>query len=173
MAIKLIVAHDLNSVIGYNNLLPWYIPEDLAFFKEMTTGCCVIMGKNTFLSLGSKPLPNRNNIVVSSSLYRNGNYPVSCDNELGVLPNLSSAVVYASHFNKETGKDVWVIGGSQLYKEAIEKDILDEMYITTVKMEIDNSSCVYFPKEIIKWDKWKSTIIKETDLCTYTHWIKT
>ncbi|MBW6070535.1 dihydrofolate reductase, partial [Pseudomonas aeruginosa] len=38
MAIKLIVAHDLNGVIGYNNLLPWHIPEDLAFFKEMTTG---------------------------------------------------------------------------------------------------------------------------------------
>ncbi|MFO5854307.1 dihydrofolate reductase, partial [Klebsiella pneumoniae] len=84
-----------------------------------------------------------------------------------------AAIVYATHFNKETGKDVWIIGGSQLYKEVIEKDILDEMYITTVKMEIDNSSCVYFPKEIIKWDKWKSTIIKETDLCTYTHWIKT
>ncbi|MFO5689531.1 dihydrofolate reductase, partial [Klebsiella pneumoniae] len=76
-------------------------------------------------------------------------------------------------FHKEAGKEVWTIGGSQLYKEVIEKDILDEMYITTVKMEIDNSSCVYFPKEIIKWDKWKSTIIKETELRTHTPRMKT
>ncbi|MFO5736542.1 dihydrofolate reductase, partial [Klebsiella pneumoniae] len=53
---------------------------------------------------------------------------------------INADFVYATHFNKETGKDVWIIGGSQLYKEVIEKDILDEMYITTVKMEIDNSS---------------------------------
>ncbi|MFO5615291.1 hypothetical protein ACLBQC_32575, partial [Klebsiella pneumoniae] len=69
--------------------------------------------ENTFLSLGSKPLPNRNNIVVSSSLYRNGNYPVAYDNKLGVLPNLREAIEYATHFNKESGKDVSNITAAQ------------------------------------------------------------
>ena len=70
MTIALIVAASKNNVIGRNNQLPWYLPGDLQYFKAMTLGKPVIMGRKTFESIG-KPLPGRDNIVIS----RQADYP--------------------------------------------------------------------------------------------------
>ena len=66
MRISMIVIYDRNRAIGHNNKMPWHLPADLAHFKRITMGCPVIMGRNTFASIG-KPLPGRHNIVVSAS----------------------------------------------------------------------------------------------------------
>ena len=62
---KAIAAMSLNRVIGAGNQIPWHLPEDFKWFKRMTSGNVVIMGRKTFASLGNKPLPNRINIVLS------------------------------------------------------------------------------------------------------------
>ena len=64
MKLTLIVAASLNNVIGVNNTLPWHLPADLKYFKNLTTGHSIVMGRNTFESIG-KPLPNRENIVLT------------------------------------------------------------------------------------------------------------
>lgn len=131
MEIKIVVAASENNVIGINNDLPWHLPNDLKFFKKTTLGKPIIMGKNTWLSLG-KPLPGRLNIVLSSSL---NNMPE------GVLlfKNLHSAL---SHLETQNVPEVCIIGGGQLYKSAI--DIADTIYLTRVHCHIDNGTA-FFP----------------------------
>ena len=67
-SITIIVAYTNNLLIGKDNSIPWHISDDLKRFKKLTTGNVIIMGRKTFESLGSKPLPNRTNIVISSNL---------------------------------------------------------------------------------------------------------
>ena len=66
--LSIIVAMSGNKAIGYHNTLPWHIPEDLAHFKALTTGHSIIMGRRTFQSLPNGALPNRHNIVISTTL---------------------------------------------------------------------------------------------------------
>ena len=70
MHVHLIWAQDKNGVIGVNGQLPWHIPEDLYNFKRLTSGHPIVMGRKTWESLPFKPLPNRRNIVLSSSKFR-------------------------------------------------------------------------------------------------------
>ena len=106
MRISIIVIYDRNRAIGHNNKLPWHLPADLAHFKRATMGCPVIMGRNTFASIG-KPLPGRHNIVVSAS----GN--VRHDG-VTVTSSLESALAASSE-----APEVFIIGGAQLYQRAI------------------------------------------------------
>ena len=71
MNYELIVAMSKNGVIGNNNKLPWYIPEDLVNFSELTKGHIIIMGRKTFESLPNGPLKNRLNVVLSRTIYNN------------------------------------------------------------------------------------------------------
>ena len=66
MSLKLIVCKSSNDVIGINNAMPWNLPEDLNYFREQTKGCAIVMGKNTWLSLPKRPLPDRTNVIVSN-----------------------------------------------------------------------------------------------------------
>ena len=68
MTINMIVAHDTNRAIGKDGTIPWHIPDDLKFFKTMTVGKTVVMGRKTFESMGCKPLPDRKNIVLSRNI---------------------------------------------------------------------------------------------------------
>lgn len=141
MEIKIVVAASENNVIGINNDLPWHLPNDLKFFKKTTLGLPIIMGKNTWLSLG-KPLPNRQNIVLSSSIT---NLPE------GVLlfKNLDEAL---SYLKKQNTEEVCIIGGGILYKSAMA--LAHTIYLTRVHCTISNGTA-YFPE--IDPLKWKLT----------------
>lgn len=104
MPLTLIVAYDRQRGIGVNNTLPWQLPEDLAYFKRVTSGHPIIMGRKTFDSIG-RPLPNRRNIVVTrnAAWRRDG---------VDAAPSLADAIAIA-------GDDAFIIGGAQIFAEAI------------------------------------------------------
>lgn len=129
--ISIIVARSLNNVIGLDGRLPWNEPEDMKYFKELTEGSTVIMGRKTWESLPGK-LVNRDNIIVTSNLLIEG---PDC-----VCNSLTTAIACADFNN------VFVIGGHQLYKEAL--DIADTMYMTVVRQRIEDDNAILFPD----WD---------------------
>ena len=114
---SLIVAFANNQVIGINNTLPWHLPEDLKRFRALTTGHHIIMGRKTYESLG-RLLPGRTTVIVT----RNKDFKVE-----GALiaHSLQAALVLAS-----VDSEPFVIGGAELYKEAIK--LVTKLYITEV-----------------------------------------
>lgn len=113
---NVIVAVNENLVIGKDNQLPWHSSEDLKYFKRMTTDNVVIMGRKTYESIG-KPLPNRVNIVISSTT----NFT-----DVITVNSFDEALDMASTFDKE----IFVIGGASLYEQVI--DNTDKLYLTWV-----------------------------------------
>lgn len=113
-----LAAADENNVIGYQNKLPWCCPEDLKFFKEMTVGKTVLMGRRTAESLG-RPLPNRQNIVLSRM------WP-----ELPKGFKIIGAVEDALHHAWEADSDLVVIGGAQIYR--VMEPHVKELYLTRI-----------------------------------------
>ena len=109
MPLHLIYARAANGVIGKDNRLPWHIPEDMAHFKQLTQGCPVVMGRKTWDSLPPRfrPLPGRTNIVVT----RQGYWQAEGAHRAG---NLAEALALC-----DPGKTVWIIGGAQIYTEAL------------------------------------------------------
>jgi dihydrofolate reductase len=109
MQLHLILARARNGVIGKGNALPWHLPEDMAHFKRVTMGCPVIMGRKTWDSLPARfrPLPGRVNVVVTrqSGWRENGAQPAS---------SLREALLFCEQF-----KNVWIIGGTELYAQAL------------------------------------------------------
>jgi len=124
MKVSLIVAMDSERGIGKNNDLMWHLPADMKFFKETSTGHIVVTGRKNYDSIPERfrPLPNRENAVLT----RNSDYEAP------------GAVVFSSlekclkHYQDETERTVYIIGGGQIYKEVMAMDVLDEMYITHV-----------------------------------------
>ena len=118
--ISMIFCTDMNGGIGINNDLLFNIPDDMKFFKEITTGHKVVMGYNTWLSLPKKPLPNRENYV----LY-DGEEPIE---GAKVLKNIDEL--------KELSKNekVFVIGGATVYNELLYSGLVDEAYVTMVNV---------------------------------------
>ena len=114
MKLSLIVAMAENRTIGRDNTLPWHLSEDLKYFRRVTTGHCIIMGRNTWESIG-RPLPNRRSIVVSS----NPNYRAD---GADVVTSLGQAKSLAESISKELGVDeAFVIGGARLYADALQQ----------------------------------------------------
>lgn len=114
--VKMILCCDYEGNIGGNNALLFKMKEDMQFFKSQTTGHVVVMGYNTWLSLGEKPLPNRTNIV----LY---------DEEIeGVITSNDMRKVIEEYKDE----DIYIIGGAFVYNQALEMDIVDEILITEV-----------------------------------------
>jgi len=113
MRVNLIFARAANGVIGRDGTLPWHLPEDMAYFKRTTAGCPVIMGRKTWDSLPPKfrPLPGRTNIVVTRQVlwHENGAQPSS---------NMREALLFCEHMTPAPS-EVWVIGGAQIYAEAL------------------------------------------------------
>ena len=109
MRLNLIFARARNGVIGHNNTLPWHLPEDLAHFKQHTTGCPVVMGRKTWDSLPAKfkPLPGRTNVVLS----RNEHWQ---ENGCLRFSDLNEALQHLT-----IQPEVWVIGGAQIYAQAL------------------------------------------------------
>ena len=113
MQLNLIYARAANGVIGINGALPWHLPEDLAHFKRTTLGCPVIMGRKTWDSLPPKfrPLPGRTNVVIT----RQRDWH---DTGAQVAHHISEAIKMCGQLDPQP-EQVWVIGGAQIYAEAL------------------------------------------------------
>lgn len=124
MKVALIVATDNERGIGKNNDLMWHLPADMKFFKDTTSGHIVVTGRKNYDSIPERfrPLPNRENAVLT----RNADYKAP-----GALV-FSSVPECLKHYEAEKGRTVFIIGGGQIYKEAMALNVLDEMYITHV-----------------------------------------
>jgi len=130
-------------VIGKDNKLPWDIPEEMKQFRAFTKGQAVIMGRRTFESIGSKPLPNRNNIVISSSLQEQEGVDVCRSIEEGIEKA------------KSYGNDIFMLGGSTIYKQSFQ--YADKMYLSFVKKEYEGDT--FFPE----FDESEWTVEKRED----------
>lgn len=138
--ITVIAAIAENNALGKNNDLIWHLPADLKRFKTVTTGNYILMGRNTFESIG-KPLPNRTTIIIT----RNKNY---LKDGCLIAHSLEEALEMA-----KKQEQIFIIGGAQIYKETLAKDLADQLDITLVHKEFDAD--VYFP--IIDKKLWKET----------------
>lgn len=128
--ITIIAAIGNNNELGKGNDLIWHLPADLKRFKKRTTGHAIIMGRNTFESIG-KPLPNRRSIIIT----RNTSYQKEgCE----IVHSLEDAIELIA-----SQEDAFIIGGAQIYKEAMEKNIVDQLDITKVHQDFDAD--VFFP----------------------------
>ena len=135
MSVSLIVAIAENRGIGKNNDLLWHLPADMAYFVQKTSGNPVIMGRKNYLSIPEKyrPLKNRTNIVVTRD---------KTFSEPGIIVchSIEDAINTALTENKE----VFVIGGGQVYDYVLSHNLVDKLYITEVKANFDAD--VFFPK---------------------------
>jgi dihydrofolate reductase len=138
LIVSAIVAVAKNGVIGNNGQIPWYLPEDLKYFKKITMGYPVIMGRKSFISIG-RPLPGRENIVITRDIYFAA---TGCL----VVQSIPEALKIA----EETGKkEAFIIGGGEIYNQSI--GFWDKLYITQVDTEVEGD--VFFPN--LDWDKWR------------------
>ena len=147
MKIKLIAAVDQNLAIGKRGSLLFKIPEDLKLFKRLTTGHIVLMGRKTFESLGCKPLPDRVNIVISTTKKYENDGVITFD-------SLTTAIEYSKQ--KFPDKDLYIIGGGQVYEESLK--YADEV-IFTVYGKVYEDADTYFPEEIKKEFRETETIL--------------
>lgn len=130
--IYLVVAMSNNGVIGKGNRLPWHFSADLKEFKKLTYGHTVIMGRHTFESLGSKPLPGRKNFVLSRS------YRGPLEENVRFFTSLEEAIQAGG------GEKIFIIGGAEVYRQAFKLDGVDGIYLTKIDRFYEGD--VYFPE---------------------------
>lgn len=137
----LIAAINEEGVIGKNNDLPWKIKEDLKRFRELTTGHIIVMGRKTFESFPSGPLPNRIHVVITS----NKSLHNETDECVHYIP-LDDSTDYLMKLNENLKKNVFVVGGASIYDHFF--PVIKRFYITLVKEKVSGSEneLVYFPK---------------------------
>lgn len=135
MKLALIWAMSRNRVIGRNNALPWHLSEDLRYFKRVTMGKPIIMGRKTWESIG-RPLPGRTNIVIT----RDQNFQAA---GVRVVHSLDDALRLAEHIGViEGAEEAVVIGGAEIYALALPK--AERLYLTQVHAEVDGDA--WFPE---------------------------
>jgi dihydrofolate reductase len=138
MKVSLVVAASDNHMIGKDNQLLWHLPKDMKFFKDTTWAMPVIMGRKTFEPLGKRVLPGRLNIILtkqSGLQYENTE----------VVGSLEEAIAFAK---QEEYAEVFVIGGGQIYNEAMA--IADTIYMTRVHTHIEGDTL--FPVMDDQWE---------------------
>lgn len=157
--VSIIVAMDENRAIGKDQQLLWRLPNDMKFFKEVTTGHTVIMGRKTFESLPKGALPNRKNIVLSSN-------PTLQYENCTTCHSLEEALTMV-----EPEEEVFIIGGGNVYEQVL--PVADKLYITTVHHTFSDAT-VFFPE--IDWSNWNeitATAYPKDDKNPYAHTIMT
>lgn len=155
-----IFAQDIDGVIGADNDLLWYLPEDLSFFKSVTLNNNIIMGKNTWLSLPFKPLPKRNNIVVSFSLDNIEDFAIVVDSV-----DRATNVISNNGYN-------FFIGGSKLYNHVLEENIVDGVYVTIVDfVDSDNKFSHVDNVDNVESIVYAPVLSDDYVLCSETDWI--
>ncbi len=153
--IALIAAISENNCIGKSGTLPWYIPEDLKRFKNITTGHTVVMGRKTWESIPEKfrPLPNRKNIVIT----RNTDYPVP-----------EGVILYHSveEVLKHEEGDIMVIGGAEIYAQSIGH--ADMLYITHIRTVIEDGTAFFPAIDPTIWKESEREDHERFSFVTYT-----
>ncbi|MAH85073.1 MAG: hypothetical protein CBB68_12565 [Rhodospirillaceae bacterium TMED8] len=135
MRTSLIVAMAENRVIGIQGEIPWYVSADLKYFKQITMGLPVIMGRKTYESIG-KALPGRRNLVITSS-------QVFAPPDADVVHDIQSAFKQARAIAKiEGGEEIFVIGGSEVYAQCLGE--ADRIYLTLIHGDFPGD--VFFPE---------------------------
>ena len=155
MILSLLVAADENNVIGKNNKLPWHLPNDLKFFKNLTWAMPILMGRKTFESIG-KVLPGRKTIVIT----RNKNWQ---HNDVTVVYTVQEAVKAAKAYEV---KEIFVIGGAEIFNAAFNN--ANRIHLTRIHHQFDGD--VFFP--VINEDEWqveKATFCKRDEKNLYDH----
>ncbi|MGP4079620.1 dihydrofolate reductase [Pseudalkalibacillus sp. R45] len=142
--ISLLLAMGMDRVMGKDNDLPWHLPEDLKWFKRVSSGHTIIMGRKTYESIG-KPLPNRKNVIVTNDK----NYEAE---GCVVTHSLDEAL-------RQDGEELIVIGGAEIFKQVLEK--ASRIYLTYIDEEFEGDT--YFPElDESKWElKSKEKGIKD------------
>ena len=127
-------AEDEKGAIGKDGGLPWKLPNDMKFFKETTTGHTVLMGRKTFESMGNRPLPNRQNLIMTRQ-----------------LDYQADGVTVVHHLDDVVGnsEDIYVIGGSEIYKQFM--PVVDVLWQTKIAGDFDGDT--FFPQ--VNWDDWQ------------------
>jgi len=138
--ITIIAAIANNNALGKDNDLIWHLPADLKRFKKVTSGHHILMGRNTFESIG-KPLPNRTTVIIT----RNESYKAA---GCVVVPSIKKAIEVAKN-----DAHIFIIGGAQVYKQTMENNLVDQLDITLVHHTFDAD--VFFPK--IDLNIWEQT----------------
>lgn len=137
-----IVACAENRAIGKDNQLIWHMPNDLKFFKTTTSGHYVLMGRKSYESMG-KPLPNRLNVVIT----RNKDYAI--EGAL-VVHSLEEALKLAADQQQQ---EVFILGGGEIYRQALEKKLVDRIYLTEIKESFEADT--FFPE--LDESEWEET----------------
>ncbi len=159
MKISLIVAVSENGVIGKDNDLIWHLPKDMQFFKKITIGHHVIMGRRNFESIPHKyrPLPNRTNIIIT----RQSEYKAE-----GCI--VVNSVETALEIAKNNGDiEPFIIGGGQIYRIAIEKNLVDKIYLTKIHHSFKGDT--FFPKLSSDWKETNKIENKADDKHKYNY----
>lgn len=151
MSFNIFVAKS-GRVIGSNGTIPWYCPKDLQRFKQITMGKTIIMGRKTWDSLPRKPLPGRINVVISRQ-------PHQFDNKNVIF---SDSLQNALDISYVLNNEIFVIGGSEIYKQALKHSHLDKIFITEIKEKFDGDT--YFPKLD---SKFRKIMTQDEDTFTY------
>ncbi|RUO29794.1 type 3 dihydrofolate reductase [Aliidiomarina sedimenti] len=144
MHISLVAAMAANRVIGKGGDMPWHLPKELKYFKEITLGKPVVMGRRTYESIG-RPLPGRHNIVISGS---NPSLP----DEVSVVSSVDEALQAAGAVD-----EIMVIGGGEIYRQFL--PVATRLYLTEIDLVVDGDT--WFPE--FNSDEWSSTILRDID----------
>lgn len=141
LTVNLVVAMSRNGVIGRNNQLPWRLPGDLAYFKSVTWGHPILMGRKTYESIG-RPLPGRLNLVLTRSQQWRAD-------GVTVVGNVEQGLSEAA--GKSDSGQLMVIGGENVYRQFL--PLADRLFITLVDAEIEGDA--HFPS--VDWSNWQRT----------------
>jgi dihydrofolate reductase len=156
MMISMVVAAADNNVIGKDNRLLWRLPNDMAFFKNVTWGMPVIMGRKTFQSLG-KPLKGRTNIVITTNRH------FSPGDGVIIANSIDEAVQKAGSTD---ARECYVIGGGEIYRQAMPK--ANQIYMTRV--HVSPAGDTYFPTiNDSEWQKVSSTAFEVDEHHAYSY----
>ncbi|MDA6067108.1 type 3 dihydrofolate reductase [Idiomarina abyssalis] len=141
MKISLVVAMADNRVIGKDNKMPWHLPDELQYFKKITLGKPIVMGRRTFESIG-RPLPGRKNIVLSRRTDRSENQ----DSQVIWVSGVQQAIAAAGPVD-----ELMVIGGGKIYEKFL--PLADRLYVTKIDLNVEGDT--YFPDylQVADWQE--------------------
>ena len=134
--ITFIWAQDKKGAIGKDGTLPWHLPNDMKFFKTMTTGHTVVMGRKTFESMNSRPLPNRRNIIIT----RQKDYQVKNAEVIHSPEELNDFI--------DNNEDIYIIGGSEIYRLFL--PYAQSLWQTEIEHDFEGDT--FFPE--VNWKEW-------------------
>jgi dihydrofolate reductase len=154
MKCELIVACTKDGIIGYNNKIPWHIPEDLKYFRNTTLNSIVIMGRKTFESLPNGYLKNRINIVITNKKIINPNV---------IFTNYENIFSVIEKMQTEENRKIFIIGGSEIYKLFF--DYCKTIHLTVIDNNIIGD--ITFPYPIVQFQEPKYSTIYKSDKLSF------